>query len=441
MKKNTIALLGRPNVGKSTLFNKIIGKKISIIEDTPGVTRDRIYGNAEFNNHRFYLIDTGGIDLGNNDFNAEIKMQAELAINEADIVVFVVDGKDGLTANDYLVRDMLIKTNKKVIVAINKTDSRESKEHLYDFYELGFENYVNVSGEQNTGIYDLLEIATENFVEFEEEYAENIIKFSIIGRPNVGKSSLVNAILNEERAIVSDIAGTTRDSVDTPFIYHGQDMVVIDTAGMRKRGKVYEKIEKYSLLRSMKAIDRSDVCVIVINAEEGIIEHDKHIAGYALEAGKAVVIAVNKWDTIENKDEEMKRWTKLIRSDLAFVSYAPIVFLSATTKRRIHTLLPEVLKVYENSKREIKTSILNDVITDAYILNLPPSYKGKRLKIYFSNQSAISPPTFNIQVNSKGLIHFSYERYLENKLRESFNFEGTPIVLNFKNKGEAESIK
>jgi GTPase len=436
VKKQTIALVGRPNVGKSTIFNRMIGKRISIIEDTPGVTRDRIYGNATYQNHHFYLIDTGGIDLENASFNTEIKIQAQLAIDEADTVIFVVDGKEGLTANDYEVRNILMRSTKKVIVAINKMDSKESKQHLYDFYELGFEHYVFVSGEQNIGISDLLDLATSDFKEYEEEYEENVIKFSIIGRPNVGKSSLVNAILNEDRAIVSNIAGTTRDSVDTPFTYHGQDMVVIDTAGMRKKGKVYEKVEKYSLLRSMKAIDRSDVCVIVINAEEGIIEHDKHIAGYAIEAGKAVVIAVNKWDTVENRDAEMKKWKLLIETEFSFISYAPVVFLSALTKKRIHTLLPEILKVYENSHREIKTSLLNDVIMEAYQLNLPPSYKGKRLKIYFSNQANICPPTFNIQVNSKGLIHFSYERYLENKIREAFPLEGTPIVLQFKNKGE-----
>ena len=436
MKKQTIALVGRPNVGKSTIFNRMIGKRISIIEDTPGVTRDRIYGNATYQNHHFYLIDTGGIDLENASFNTEIKIQAQLAIDEADTVIFVVDGKEGLTANDYEVRNILMRSTKKVIVAINKMDSKESKQHLYDFYELGFEHYVFVSGEQNIGISDLLDLATSDFKEYEEEYEENVIKFSIIGRPNVGKSSLVNAILNEDRAIVSNIAGTTRDSVDTPFTYHGQDMVVIDTAGMRKKGKVYEKVEKYSLLRSMKAIDRSDVCVIVINAEEGIIEHDKHIAGYAIEAGKAVVIAVNKWDTVENKDAKMKKWKLLIETEFSFISYAPVVFLSALTKKRIHTLLPEILKVYENSHREIKTSLLNDVIMEAYQLNLPPSYKGKRLKIYFSNQANICPPTYNIQVNSKGLIHFSYERYLENKIREAFPLEGTPIVLQFKNKGE-----
>ena len=439
MKKPVVALVGRPNVGKSTLFNKIIGKKISIIEDTPGVTRDRIYGNVNYENYKFHLIDTGGIDLESAKFNDEIKIQAEIAIEEADVIVFIVDGKEGITSNDLVVKEMLMRQNKKVIVAINKVDSKESRDHLYDFYELGFEHYINISGEQGTGISDLLDLICSDFNEIEEEeYNPNTIKFSIIGRPNVGKSSLVNAILNEERVIVSDVAGTTRDSVDLPFKYHDKEFVVIDTAGMRKKGKIYENIEKYSLLRSMKAIDRSDVCVIVINAEEGIIEHDKHIAGYAIEAGKAVVIVVNKWDVIENKEEEMKKWKQLLKLDFAFLDYAPIVFLSAKTHKRIHTLMPEVLKVYENSKQEIKTSKLNDVIEEAYRLNLPPSYKGKRLKIYFASQVDTQPPTFNIQVNSKGLIHFSYERYLENKLRESFDFEGTPIKLQFKNKGEQE---
>ena len=436
MKKPVVALVGRPNVGKSTIFNRLVGKKISIIEDTPGVTRDRIYGTCEYENYKFHLIDTGGIDISVEHFNDEIKVQANIAIEESDIVLFVVDGKEGLTTNDYVVRDLLIKSGKEVIVVVNKTDSKYAVEHQYDFYELGFEKIINVSGEQNIGIRDLLEEITKDFKEIPEEVDDNIVKFSIIGRPNVGKSSLVNAILNEERVIVSDVAGTTRDAIDTPFKYHDKDYVVIDTAGMRKKGKIYETVEKYSLIRSLRAIDRSDVCLIVIDASVGIIEHDKHIAGYAIEAGKAVVIVVNKWDVIENKDEEMKRFTKEIRANFQFMPYAPIVFLSALTKKRIHTLMPEVLRVYENSKREIKTSTLNDVILDAYNLNLPPTYKGKRLKIYFSNQVSTCPPTFNIQVNSKGLIHFSYERYLENKIRESFDFEGTPIVLQFKNKGE-----
>ncbi len=436
MRKPVVALLGRPNVGKSTLFNRMVGKKISIIEDTPGVTRDRIYGNVKFKDYTFHLIDTGGIDLADEHFNDSIKMQAELAIDEADLILFVVDGKEGLTSNDYAVRDMLLKSQKPVIVVINKMDSKFAKENIYDFYELGLDTYMPVSGEQNEGIYDLLEEITKDFPEIEEEYEDGIVKFCVIGRPNVGKSSLVNAIVGEDRVIVSDVAGTTRDAIDTRFRYHDHDYVVIDTAGMRKRGKVYEAVEKYSLLRSLKAIDRSDVCLIVINAEEGIVEHDKHIAGYALDVGKAVVLVVNKWDTVDDKDSKMKEFKELLKYEFQFMTYAPIVFLSAKTKKRIHTLMPEILKVYENSRREIKTSVLNDVIRDAYALNLPPSYKGKRLKIYFSNQASTQPPTFNIQVNSKGLIHFSYERYLENKLREAFDFEGTPIILQFKNKGE-----
>ena len=278
MKKPVVALLGRPNVGKSTIFNRLVGKKISIIEDTPGITRDRIYGDVKFGKYSYSLIDTGGIDLANEDFNKEIKMQAELAIDEADVIVFVVDGMEGLTSNDLVVRDMLMKSNKKVVVAINKTDSKQTKDNLYDFYELGFDTYIPISGEQNVGIYDLQEEITKDFEEVEEEY-KDILKFSLIGRPNVGKSSLTNAILNEERVIVSDIAGTTRDSVDTPFKYHGEDYVVIDTAGLRKQGKIYENVERYSLLRTMRAIDRSDVCLLLIDATQGIIEHDKHIAG------------------------------------------------------------------------------------------------------------------------------------------------------------------
>ncbi len=435
MKKPVVALLGRPNVGKSTIFNRLVGKKVSIIEDTPGITRDRIYGNVEYRDYSFHLIDTGGIDLENTDFRDEIQVQASLAIEEADVIVFVVDGKEGLTSNDFAVRDMLLRTNKKVIVAINKCDSSRIKETEYEFYELGFEKYFQVSGEHNLGFMELLDEIVSEFEPMTEEY-QNVIKFSIIGRPNVGKSSLVNALLNEDRVIVSDIAGTTRDAIDTVFTYHGEDYVVIDTAGMRKKGKVYETVEKYSLLRSMKAIDRSDVCCLVLNAEEGIVEHDKHIAGYAIEAGKALVIVVNKWDVIKDKDAEMKKWKKEIEANFQFMPYAQIVFLSAKTKKRIHTFMPEVLRAYENSHKEIKTSLLNSVIMDAYELNAPPSYKGKRLKIYFSNQVSVSPPTFEIQVNSKGLIHFSYERYLENKIRESFDFTGTPIVLQFKNKGE-----
>ena len=430
----TVALVGRPNVGKSTLFNRLVGSKVSIIEDTPGVTRDRIYSEVSYKNYRFHLIDTGGIDVSRELFNDEIKVQAEIAIEEADVVVFIVDGKEGITENDKVVRDMLRKSGKKVIVAVNKSDSKDSIEHQYDFYELGFDYYIPISAEHNTGIYELLDMITSDFREYEEKDEDTRLKFSVIGRPNVGKSSLINALLNEERVIVSNNAGTTRDAIDTVMKYNGEEFVLIDTAGMRKKGKVFEAVEKYSLLRSLKAIDRSDLCLLVINAEEGIIEHDKHIASYALEKGKGLIIVVNKWDTVENANT--KEYEKIVRSEFQFLSYAPIVYLSALTKKRIHTLMPEVLKVAENIKREVKTSVLNEVITDAYTLNLPPSYKGKRLKIYFVNQSGTKPPKFTFHVNNKGLVHFSYQRYLENKLRENFDFEGTPIVIQFKNRGE-----
>lgn len=437
MKLPTVALVGRPNVGKSTIFNRLVGKKQAIIEDTPGVTRDRIYGTAVYNDYKFNVIDTGGIDIGEEKFNKEIKMQAELAIDEADVVIFIVDGKEGITTNDLVVRDILRRTNKKVVVAINKVDNKKTNENIYDFYELGFDYYVPVSGSHNIGMDELMNEVVRDFNKnITDDYSPDIVKFCVIGRPNVGKSSLVNAILNEERVIVSDVAGTTRDTVDTEFTYDKEKFVVIDTAGMRKKGKVYESIEKYSLLRSMKAIDRSDVCLVVINAQEGIIEHDKHIASYALEAGKALVLVVNKWDTVDNKDEGIKEFTKKVRAEFQFLSYVPIVFLSAKTKKRMHTLMPEVKKVYENSRRQVQTSLLNDVIVDAVTLQAPPSYKGKRLKIYFTAQTGVVPPKITFHVNNKGLVHFSYERYLENKIRESFDFEGTPIVFQFKNRNE-----
>lgn len=438
MKLPTVALVGRPNVGKSTIFNRLIGKKIAIIEDTPGVTRDRIYGDVSYNDYKFHLIDTGGIDVTKDLFNDEIKIQAEIAIDQADTLVFVVDGKESLNQNDYVIRDMLRKSGKKVIVAVNKIDNEKRNDNIYEYYELGFDKVIPISGEHNVGIGELLEEITLNFpVLTDYEYDNDVTKFCIIGRPNVGKSSLINALLNEERAIVSNNAGTTRDAVDTEFTYNKKKYVAIDTAGIRKNGRIIENIEKYSVLRAMKAIERSDVCVVVINAEEGIIEHDKHIAGYALESGKAMVLVVNKWDTVMNKND-IKGFTKLMRAEFQFLSYVPIVFLSAKTKKRIHTLMPEIDKVYENSKREIKTSVLNDVIRDAVLLNQPPSYKGKRLKIYFVNQSGIMPPKFTFSVNNKGLVHFSYERYLDNKLRENFDFEGTPITIQFKNRGEKD---
>ena len=434
MKKPTVAIVGRPNVGKSTLFNKIAGARIAIIEDLPGITRDRLYQTVTYQNKTFTLIDTGGIDTENATFNTQIKWQAEMAIDQADIVVFVVDGKEGLTQNDLVVRDILRKSGKKVIVAINKIDNKNAQDHLYDFYELGFDRYIPVSAIHNTGYIELMDAITEDFSQEEESQEDTRLKFCIIGRPNVGKSSLFNALLNEERVVVSNIAGTTRDSVDSVLKYHGQEYILIDTAGMRKKGKVWESVEKYSLLRSLQAIDRSDICLVVINAEEGIKEQDKHIAGYAIEQGKGLILVVNKWDKIQ--DTTIKDFTKLVRSEFQFATYAPLVFVSALTKKRIHTLMPEVIRVGENITREIKTSLLNDVINDAYQLNPAPSYKGKRLKIYFSHQTGIKPPKFTLRVNNKGLVHFSYERYLENKLRENFELEGTPILLQFKNKTE-----
>lgn len=432
MKKPTVALVGRPNVGKSTLFNKIVGRRISIIEDTPGVTRDRIYANASYQGKEFNIVDTGGIDTETLTFNNEIKMQAEIAIKEADVIVFIVDGKEGITEGDKIVQEILRKANKKVIVAINKGDTKEAKENQYEFYELGFDDYVLISGIHNIGYIDLLDKITENFKEQTEDQ-DTRLKFSIIGRPNVGKSSLINALLNEERVVVSNIAGTTRDSIDSILKYNGEEYILIDTAGMRKKGKVYESIEKYSLLRSLEAIDRSDICLVVINAEEGIKEHDKHIAGYAIEKGKGIIFVVNKWDKATNTIDE---FNIIMKNEFQFATYAKIVYLSALTKKRINTLMPEVLKVKESIVREAKTSVLNDMIRDAYMLNMPPSYKGKRLKIYFVSQTGIKPPKFTFRVNDKGLVHFSYERYLENKIRENFNYEGTPIILQFKNRGE-----
>ena len=432
----TVCLIGRPNVGKSTIFNKLLREKKSIILDTPGVTRDRIYGTVTYKGKEFDLIDTGGIDLGNDDFNEDIKIQASLAIEESDLILFVIDGKEDLTNNDFKIRDMLIKCNKEVIVVANKIDNDQRKDNIYAYYELGFEKIFPVSGEHNLGFMELLDEITKDINPKELEFEDDILKFCIIGRPNVGKSSLINALLNEDRAIVSDVAGTTRDATDTKFVYDHQEYIAIDTAGMRKKGKIYEDIEKYSLLRSMKAIERSDVCVIVIDASTGIIEHDKHIVSYATEAGKAIVLVVNKWDTISDPDNAIKKWKKDIENNFQFIPYSKVVFLSALKKKRLHMLMPEIISAYENNRKEIKTSILNSVIEEANVLHPAPSYKGKRLKIYFVSQTGTKPPKFTFQVNNKGLVHFSYERYLENKIRENFDLSGTPIILQFKNKGE-----
>ena len=434
--RKCVCLVGRPNTGKSSLFNRLINEKKSIIADTPGVTRDRIYGIVNYKDKSFSLIDTGGIDLENATFNDNIRMQAELAMDEADVIVFVVDGREDITLNDLAVRDMLLRTNKKIIVALNKIDDNHHEDNIYAYYELGFDRIITVSAEHKRHINELLDAITEDFPTYTTEPNSELIKFSIIGRPNVGKSSLVNALLGEEKQIVSDVAGTTRDAVDSRFTYEKNDYLVIDTAGMRKKGKIYESIEKYSLIRSLKSIERSDVCCIVIDAETGILEHDKHIASYALDAGKAIVIVVNKWDTVDNKDQEIKKWKKLIRDEFQFITYSEIVFVSAKTKSRIHTLMPAIIKSYNSYTKEVKTSLLNDIIRDAVALHEPPSYKGRRLKIYFVSQTGVCPPKFTFNVNNKGLVHFSYERYLENKIRENIDLEGTPVILQFKNRGE-----
>ena len=431
----TVCLIGKPNVGKSSIFNRLIKEKKAIIMDTPGITRDRIYGTVHYKDKKFHLIDTGGISLGNDAFDKDIIMQAQLAIDEADLILFVVDGLNELDNNDLHISEMLHKTKKEVIVVVNKLDNSKRKDNIYNYYELGFSNVTGVSAEHNIGFDTLLDTITNDLVE-EETVIDNTIKFSVIGRPNVGKSSLINALLNENRSIVSDVAGTTRDAIDTKFKYNHEEFTVIDTAGMRKKGRIYESVEKYSLVRSLKAIDRSDVCVLVIDASTGIIEHDKHILSYAIEAGKGIVLAVNKWDTVKNPDKAIREWKELIKNEFQFVSYAKVVFLSALTKKRLNTLMPEVISAYENNKKEIKTSVLNNIIMEAVSIHEPPSYKGKRLKIYFVNQSGSKPPKFTFQVNNKGLIHFSYERYLENQLRNNIDLTGTPIILQFKNKGD-----
>jgi GTPase len=430
MVKPVIAIVGRPNVGKSTIFNRIVGERISIVEDIPGVTRDRIYSSGEWLTHEFNVIDTGGIDIGDEPFLEQIRQQAEVAIDEADVIIFLTNGREGVTAADEEVAKILYKSKKPIVLGVNKIDNPEMREQIYDFYSLGFGEPIPVSGSHGLGFGDLLDEAAKYFPKNnQQDYAEDIIKFSLIGRPNVGKSSLVNAILGEDRVIVSDIAGTTRDAVDTPYTYNGEKYVIIDTAGMRKRGKVYESTEKYSVLRALRAIERSDVVLVVINAEEGIIEQDKKIAGYAHEAGRAVVIVVNKWDAVEKDEKTMNELERKIRDHFLFLSYAPIVFLSAKTKKRIHTLIPMINISSENHSMRVETSVLNDIIMDAVAMNPTPTDKGKRLKIYYTTQVAIKPPTFVVFVNEPEMLHFSYERFLENRIRDAFGFEGTPIKI------------
>ncbi len=438
MAKPIIAIVGRPNVGKSTIFNRIIGDRLAIVEDKPGVTRDRLYGKGVWLEQEFNIIDTGGIEIdGEDEILRSVRIQAELAIEEADVIIFMVDAKAGVTATDEEISEILYKSGKPVVLAVNKVDNIQRQDDIYEFYTLGFGDPVGISGAHGLGIGDLLDEASKHFPEDTgDEYGEDVIKVALIGRPNVGKSSLVNALLGSERVIVSDVAGTTRDAIDTPFEKDGQKYVLIDTAGMRKRGKVYESTEKYSVMRAMKAIERADVVLVVINGEEGIIEQDKHIAGYAHEAGKSSIIVVNKWDVVEKDDKTMQQFTTKIRDHFLFMSYAPVVFVSAKTGQRLQKLYPVVNKVAENHSMRVVTHVLNDIINEAVALNSPPTDKGRRLKLNYATQVAVKPPTFMIFVNDPELMHFSYERYLENKIREAFDFEGTPLRLFTRRKSE-----
>lgn len=430
MANPTIAIVGRPNVGKSTIFNRIAGERISIVEDTPGVTRDRIYATGEWLGREFSIIDTGGIDLGDEPFMEQIRHQAEIAIDEADVIIFIASAREGVTDADELVAKILYKSNKPVILAINKVDNPEMRSEIYEFYSLGLGDPFPISGSHGLGIGDVLDEAVKYFKTEIEEEDEELIKFSLIGRPNVGKSSLINAILGEDRVIVSDIEGTTRDAIDTRFTSeNGQEFLMIDTAGMRKRGKVYENTEKYSVMRAMRAIERSDVVLMVLNGEEGIREQDKKIAGYAHEAGRGIVIVVNKWDLVKKETNTLRDFEKEIREEFQYLDYAPIIFVSAETKQRLNKLPELIEEVSANQNMRIPSALLNDVIMDAVAINPTPTDKGKRLKIFYATQVAVKPPTFVIFVNEEELMHFSYARFLENQIRKAFTFEGTPIKI------------
>ncbi len=424
-----VAIVGRPNVGKSTIFNRMVGERKSIVEDTPGVTRDRIYGKAEWLTKEFRVIDTGGIQVEDQPFRDEIHMQVEIAIEEADCIVFVVSGREGLTSDDQYIGRMLQKSKKPVILAVNKIDDISLNDNIYEFYGLGLGDPMPVSAVHGIGMGDVLDQVITCFHENSKSDYEGMTKFCVIGRPNVGKSSLVNAILQQDRTIVSNIEGTTRDAIDTPFRHEGKEYVVIDTAGIRKRGKVYENIEKYSVLRAMSAIERSDVVLFVIDGESGIREQDKHVAGYAHEAGKGVIIVYNKWDAVEKDERTMHKIEKEIRTQFLYLNYAPILFVSALKRQRIQTIMPMIDAVHDSSLLRIPTSVLNEVINDAQLITPPPTHNGKRLKIFYSSQVSVAPPTFVLFVNDPELFHFSYRRYLENQLREAFSFEGTTLRI------------
>ena len=424
-----VAIVGRANVGKSTIFNRMVGERISIVEDVAGVTRDRIYAKASWLTKEFSVIDTGGIELENASFTTQIKMQAEIAIEEADVIVFVVNGREGITKEDEYVARLLQKSRKPIILVVNKIDDNQFRDYIIDFYALGVGDPIPVSGSHGIGIGDLLDQIINQLDLQDEETNEDEISFSIIGRPNVGKSSLTNAILGEERVIVSNIEGTTRDAIDTPFVKDGQKYRVVDTAGMRKKGKVYENIEKYSILRALTSIEKSDVILVVIDGETGIREQDKHVAGYAHEAGKGVVIVYNKWDLVDKDEKTMQKKQKEIYEQFKYLDYARIVFTSAKTGQRVDQIFPLIQESYENSRKRVQTSVLNDVLVDAQLMNPTTTFNGGRLKIFYANQVAVCPPTFVLFSNDPQYLHFSYKRYLENRLREAFGFEGTPIHI------------
>ena len=423
------AIVGRPNVGKSTVFNRLIGDRVSIVEDTPGVTRDRIYGKAEWLTKEFRLIDTGGIQIEDQPFQKEIQMQVEIAIDEADTVIFLVDGKSGLTDDDLFIARKLQAGKKPVILAVNKVDDYSKIANIYEFYKLGFGEPMAISGQHGIGIGDLLDRLMESFENIEHEDYEGKISFAVIGEPNVGKSSLINALLKEERAIVSDIAGTTRDAVDTTFTRDGQDYVAIDTAGIRQRGRIYEKVEKYSILRAEKAIDRADVVLVVLDGNEGIRDQDKHVAGLAHEAGKGVILVYNKWDLIDKDEKTMDKKRKEIRAQLPYLDYAPVVFVSAKTGQRVQSIFPLIHQVYDGGKKMVATSVINEVLEEATTITPPPTHKGRRLRIKYGTQVAVQPPTIVLFVNDLELLHFSYQRYLENQFRNAFGYDGNPIRI------------
>lgn len=424
-----VAIVGRANVGKSTIFNRIIGQRVSIVEDTPGVTRDRIYSSASWLTREFRLIDTGGIEMEEASFKTQIQMQAEIAIEEADVILFVVNGREGITKEDEYVARLLQKSRKPLILVVNKIDDIAFKDNIYEFYALGVGDPIPVSGSHGIGMGDLLDQIVNMLPDETTKETHDEIRFSIIGRPNVGKSSLTNAILGKERVIVSDIEGTTRDAIDTYFIKDDQRYCVVDTAGMRKKGKVYENIEKYSILRALTSIEKSDVVLVMIDGSTGIIEQDKHVAGYGHESGKGVVIVVNKWDLVDKDDKTMQKKEKELRNQLKYLDYAHIIFVSALKNQRVDQLFPLIQEAYQNSRKRVQTSVLNDIIVDAQTINPTTTFHGGRLKIYYANQVSICPPTFVLFVNDPQYLHFSYKRYLENRLREAFGFEGTPIHI------------